>query len=184
MANNENIIEFNVGCGALRFNMSPEEVAEEIGPPVEIYKSEYSKMAEFDEWRDNLGWRSVTYENNKLKCLCGPLAATPIFLNNVSVLELPILTLVEILSKENGGIFQAQGGSLYFERIGTALHQFETHICEILLISGDSEFGEPLRKISFDEMVDYYLSSLGLENLSELDWQTHTYLRHPIYPKD
>lgn len=151
------VIEYNKGCGPLRFGMSQSEVAEILGPADDQNQFEFDKII-VDESRDDNHWHECRFENKKLACISAyPNRLQNLFVDSTNILDLPTLKVVEIFAKANGSVSQAMGGSLYFDNIGVCILQFEIpHIREITLLSDDHDHGEGLREISLQEAKSYY----------------------------
>lgn len=148
-------IQPHVGCGALSFGMKADGVRFILGPSENVRQSEGACV---EESRRHAPWNECTYSQNGLVSIASYLEGLEnLSLDDNEMLGQPILELVDFLGQRNGGLFQAQGGSLYFDRLGMALLQFEDRNSRTLvLFSSGFDHREPLRQVSMSEVAEYY----------------------------
>jgi hypothetical protein len=148
------------GCGPLKFGMKRSDVASLLG---KSDSAERTFSSGVDELRSNCPWRECLYEGNQLKRISTNFSQLGnLYLGNVNLMDGSVLAAIELLGQHNGGISQAQGGSLYFDEIGAAFKQFDDpEISEIWLYSSDFDHEEPLRELSLMEVWDYYANGVG-----------------------
>ena len=145
-----------ISCGTLRFGMGPIEVSQHLGAPDKI---QHDYLLEYAEQRNNAPWKECAYSKPGLERISANLHLIgQLCVFDANLLDLPILDVLGYLGDCNGGIYQAQGGSVYFDQLGIAILQFEERsIREVVLFSSSYDHHEPLRLISRSEAEEYYV---------------------------
>ena len=113
-----------VECGPFRFGMSEEETHAIAGPFAQAPRIDHDTL---NGWFADQPILSAEFIQNKLACIeVDPFKLPCLMFGETDLLTLPTLEVVALLERENAGVRQAQGGSLYFEDIGLP---HESHAC-------------------------------------------------------
>jgi len=144
-----------MGVGPLRFGMSTDTVVTTLGPfaqPLRVHGEMTSGFHNGDVYvgSDFLGDRLSTIS-------FAPMGLGTLMFQGQDLLAMPTLDVVRLFADLNGGIAEAQGGSLYFETLRLGLMQYETSSArEVMLCSPEAEMHEPLHPVTIDYVADYY----------------------------
>ena len=102
-------------------------------------------------------WYDFDYQNGKLvslRCDIDAVDSLEIGGENIALMNrLDAALHVASLSNRYG---QAQGGSLYFDDLGIAILQFESHIREFWFFADGFDHGEPLQSMTLESIRVYY----------------------------
>lgn len=103
------------------------------------------------------GVRDLGYVDGKLALIkADPSGMEDLVYAGADILQMDYLEAALHIARTSASVGQSQGGSLYFNDLGCAILQFETHLREFVFFSGDYEQDEALRPVSLDQIRQYY----------------------------
>lgn len=103
------------------------------------------------------GVRGLGYVDSRLALIkADPSGMEGLVYAGADILKMDYLEAALHFARTSASAGQSQGGSLYFNDLGCAILQFETHVREFLLFSSDYEQDEALRPVTLDQIRQYY----------------------------
>ena len=152
--------EFFAGKGikGIEFGSKPQQMADWLGSPDDTRR--YYPGTKFEStmqiWRKSpVLSANFDFESRLYEIEFDPKMVESFNFRGIDFAVIEPLEIVNLLFEAEENLFQAQGGSLYFPKLGFGYLQFETDTSAWKVFQPDS-LNESLRKITLQEAKDYY----------------------------